>query len=55
MTDYIDMLFFHGLSTGQTNWPKSKEMKAAIEKIKETGKVRFLGFSTHDPMIAQQL
>ena len=23
-TDYIDLLFFHGLSTRQTDWPKSK-------------------------------
>jgi uncharacterized protein len=54
-TDYIDLLFFHGLSTGQAKWPKSKEMKEAIEAIKKTGKVRFVGFSTHDPAIAQQL
>lgn len=54
-TDYIDLLFFHGLSTDQTDWPKSKEMKEAIEKIKKTGKVKFVGFSTHDRMIAQQL
>jgi uncharacterized protein len=54
-TDYIDLLFFHGLSTGQVNWPKSKEMKEAIEAIKKTGKVKFVGFSTHDASIAQQL
>jgi uncharacterized protein len=54
-TDYIDLLFFHGLSTGQTEWPKSREMKEAIEAIKKTGKVKFVGFSTHDPAIAQQL
>jgi len=54
-TDYIDLLFFHGLSTGQANWPKSKEMKEAVEAIKKTGKVKFVGFSTHDPAIAQQL
>jgi predicted aldo/keto reductase-like oxidoreductase len=34
---------------------KSKEMKDAVEAIKKTGKVRFVGFSTHDPMIAEQL
>jgi predicted aldo/keto reductase-like oxidoreductase len=54
-TDYIDLLFFHGLSSAQTDWPKSKAMKDAIEKIKKTGKVRFAGFSTHDVRIAQQL
>ncbi len=54
-TDYLDLLFFHGLSTKQTDWPKSKEMKEAVEAIKKTGKVKFVGFSTHDPMIAEQL
>ena len=54
-TDYIDLLFFHGLSTAQTDWPKSKELKEAAEALKKTGKVKFVGFSTHDPMIAQQI
>jgi predicted aldo/keto reductase-like oxidoreductase len=54
-TDYIDLLFFHGLGSRQVDWPKSKEMKAAVEAIKKTGKVRFVGFSTHDPRRAEQL
>src|SRR5262249_40065956 len=54
-TDYLDLLFFHGLSTPQTDWPKSKEMKDAVTALKRTGKVKFVGFSTHDPMIAEQL
>ncbi len=54
-TDYIDLLFFHGLDTGQTDWPKSKELKEAAEALKRTGKVKFVGFSTHDTMIAEQI
>lgn len=54
-TDYIDLLFFHGLSTAQTDWPRSKELKEAAEALKKTGKVKFVGFSTHDAMIAQQI
>ena len=54
-TDYIDLLFFHGLNTNQIDWPKSKEMKEAVEAIKKTGKVKFVGFSTHDATIAEQL
>ncbi len=54
-TDYIDLLFFHGLSTSQTDWPKSKELKEAAEALKKTGKVKFVGFSTHDAMIAEQI
>ena len=54
-TDYVDLLFFHGLDTGQTDWPKSKELKEAAEALKKTGKVKFVGFSTHDTMIAEQI
>jgi aryl-alcohol dehydrogenase-like predicted oxidoreductase len=54
-TDYIDLLFFHGLSTAQTDWPKSEELKEAAEALKKTGKVKFVGFSTHDAKIAEQI
>ena len=63
-TDYIDLLYFHGLSgkavdfglTGnEMEWPRSKEMKETIEAIKKTGKVRFVGFATHDRLRAEQL
>lgn len=53
--DQIDLLFFHGLNSGQVDWPKSAEMKAASEALKKTGKVRFVGFSTHDAKIAEQI
>lgn len=54
-TDYIDLLFFHGLNGNQANWPRSREMARAVDAIKKTGKVRFVGFSTHDATRAQQL
>jgi predicted aldo/keto reductase-like oxidoreductase len=54
-TDYIDLLFFHGLGSNQVDWPKSKEMKQAAEAIKKTGKVRFVGFTTHDAKRPEQL
>ena len=47
-TDYIDLLYYHGLGRGQVDWAKSQEMKKEIEEIKKTGKVRFVGFTTHD-------
>ena len=56
-TDYIDLLYFHalagkavdfGLTGNEMEWPRSKEMKETIEAIKKTGKVRFVGFATHD-------
>jgi uncharacterized protein len=63
-TDYIDLLYFHalsgkavdyGLTGNEMEWPKSKEMKETIAAIKKTGKVRFVGFATHDQHRAEQL
>jgi predicted aldo/keto reductase-like oxidoreductase len=63
-TDYIDLLYFHalsgkavdyGLTGNEMDWPKSKEMKETITAIKKTGKVRFVGFATHDQRRAEQL
>ena len=54
-TDYIDLLYYHGLGRGQIDWVKSREMKEEIEAIKKTGKVRFVGFTTHDGSMADQL
>jgi len=57
-TDYIDMFFLHGLGGGfrgggeaaHRDIPKMKEWGAAAEKMKKSGKVRFVGFSTHTEM-----
>jgi predicted aldo/keto reductase-like oxidoreductase len=63
-TDYIDLLFFHalggkeldhGLGGSEMDWPKSREMKETITAIKKSGKVRFVGFATHDARRAEQL
>src|SRR5262249_47633569 len=63
-TDYIDLLYFHalsgkavdyGLTGNEMDWPKSREMKETIAAIKMTGKVRFVGFATHDQRRAEQL
>ena len=59
-TDYLDLLFVHGLgqrSYGENadNWPKSREFKETIEALKETGKCKMVGFSTHDYRFVQQL
>jgi predicted aldo/keto reductase-like oxidoreductase len=57
-TDYIDLFFLHGLGggsegdgeQGHRDIPKMKEWGAAAEKMKKSGKVRFVGFSTHAEM-----
>jgi aryl-alcohol dehydrogenase-like predicted oxidoreductase len=52
-TDYIDLFFIHGLgdndygSEACRDWPKDKAWAAAAEKMKKSGKVRLVGFSTH--------
>lgn len=50
-TDYIDLFFIHalgdhGLEQGLT-WPKSPELARVAEKLKNAGKVKFFGFSSH--------
>ncbi|MDX2035447.1 MAG: aldo/keto reductase [Isosphaeraceae bacterium] len=58
-TDYIDLLFIHGIGAGypasSMNWPKSPELKSVIEKMKKSGKVKFVGFSCHDAKRAEYL
>jgi aryl-alcohol dehydrogenase-like predicted oxidoreductase len=63
-TDYIDLLYFHalsgnavdfGLTGNEMDWPRSREMQETIAAIKKTGKVRFVGFATHDQRRAEQL
>ena len=59
--EQIDLFFIHALGDvgasvgdaypaeeeGGKDWPKSKEWAAAADKIKKSGKVRFVGFSAH--------
>ncbi|MEE9293705.1 MAG: aldo/keto reductase [Phycisphaerae bacterium] len=54
-TDYIDLFFIHGLGAGYwgggddgaRDIPKMKEWSAAVDKMKKSHKVHFVGFSTH--------
>ncbi|MEW4569441.1 aldo/keto reductase [Tautonia sp. JC769] len=54
-TDYIDLYFVHGLGSNKVDWPKSKEFKEAAEALRKSGKVKYVGFSTHDATRAQQI
>ncbi|RUL89119.1 aldo/keto reductase [Tautonia sociabilis] len=54
-TDYLDLYFIHGLGGNEVDWPKSKEFKETAEALKKSGKVKFVGFSTHDATRAQQI
>ena len=55
-TDYIDLFFLHGLGDhGHSDNPvndavklvQSQEFKAAADALRKSGKVKFVGFSTH--------
>jgi len=49
-TDYIDILLQHAMS--RTSDLKDEETRAFLTRAKETGKARFVGFSTHRNMAA---
>jgi len=50
-TDYIDLFFLHGLGDASVDRAiklvKSQEFKEVADKIRKSGKARFIGFSTH--------
>ncbi len=57
-TDYIDLFFIHGLGDehtldGAINMVTSQEFKDTAEKIRKSGKARFVGFSSHHKNRAQ--
>lgn len=55
-TDYIDLFFLHGIGgSNPVDWPKSKEFKETAEALKKTGKVKYVGFSCHDPKRAEYM
>lgn len=59
-TSYLDLFFIHGINTREygadsLNWPKSDALKKVAEKLKNSGKVKMVGFSCHDPQAPQFL
>ena len=56
-TDYIDLYFIHNLGReayggeASADWIQDKAWTTAAEKIRNSGKARFLGFSTHCKLI----
>ncbi|MGD9383418.1 MAG: aldo/keto reductase [Desulfobacterales bacterium] len=44
-TDYVDVLFLHSIT--EPGWPLHEEMLGFCEKMKKTGKARFVGISFH--------
>lgn len=51
-TDYLDLFFIHQLcqqvyGPESVNWPKSDSFKRVVEKLKNSGKCKMVGFSCH--------
>jgi uncharacterized protein len=47
-TDYVDCYYLHGVEGGEIPLLRNPEVKAAFEKLKKSGKIRFCGLSCHD-------
>lgn len=47
-TDYLDILYSHNV--GETGWLQNEGVLQALRTLKEQGKARFIGFSTHENM-----
>lgn len=47
-TDYLDLFFVHGVDNAKAEL--TPEIKSWAEKMKSTGKIRLVGFSTHSNM-----
>jgi len=47
-TDYLDILYSHNV--GETGWLQNDGVLQALRTLKEQGKARFIGFSTHENM-----
>ncbi len=47
-TDYIDCYYLHGVAGKEIPLLSDPDVKAAFEKLKKSGKIRFCGLSCHD-------
>jgi predicted aldo/keto reductase-like oxidoreductase len=59
-TSYLDAFYIHGLGTREygedsVNWPKSDTYKRVAAELKNSGKVKMVGFSCHDARLSDYL
>jgi uncharacterized protein len=52
-TDYIDCYYLHGVTGREIALLKDPDVKAAFEKLKKSGKIKFCGLSCHDGMLPE--
>ncbi|HEX8202713.1 MAG TPA: aldo/keto reductase [Isosphaeraceae bacterium] len=54
-TDYLDCYYIHGIAGNQIDMLRDPSVRAAFERMKQAGKIRFAGLSCHDAMLPQIL
>jgi uncharacterized protein len=52
-TDYIDCYYLHGVDGREIALLKDPDVKAAFEKLKKSGKIKFCGLSCHDARLPE--
>ncbi len=52
-TDYVDCYYLHGVEGREIPLFRDPDVKAAFEKLKKSGKIRFAGLSCHDKMLPE--
>ncbi len=52
-TDYIDCYYLHGVEGREIPCCATPTCKAAFEKLKKSGKIRFCGLSCHDAKLPE--
>ncbi len=54
-TDYLDCYYIHGISGDYLKMLKDPAVKGVFERLKSEGKIKFAGFSCHDPYLPELL
>ena len=52
-TDYIDCYYLHGVGGREIALLSDPDVKAAFEKLKKSGKIKFCGLSCHDARLPE--
>jgi predicted aldo/keto reductase-like oxidoreductase len=52
-TDYVDCYYLHGVTGREIPLLRDPDVKAAFEKLKKSGKIRFCGLSCHDKQLPE--
>ena len=52
-TDYVDCYYMHGISGRDIGIFTDPDVIKTFEDLKKSGKIRFAGFSCHDPMLPE--